>query len=102
MSANKPSSEEGWLDPADDAPEWTDEMFDVAAFSVGGKVIRPATGYLGPNGVVRGRPPLREQAKRQVTLRLDPEVIDRFRADGPGWQGRINEALRKAALLLNA
>ena len=61
-----------------------------------GKVIRPATGYLGPNGVVRGRPPLRDRAKRQVTLRLDPDVIDRFREGGPGWQGRINEALRKA------
>jgi len=34
--------------------------------------------------------------KRQVTLRIDPDVIDRFRAGGPGWQGRINAALRKA------
>jgi hypothetical protein len=56
----------------------------------------PATGYLGPNGVVRGRPPLRGAAKRQVTLRLDPDVLDRFRAVGPGLQGRINEAVRKA------
>ena len=96
MSESKPGSAPAFLDPADDAPEWTDEMFDIAEFSIGGKVIRPATGYLGPNGVVRGRPPLRGEAKRQVTLRLDPDVLDRFRADGPGWQGRINEALRKA------
>jgi len=34
-----------------------------------------------------------------VTLRLDPDVLDRFRADGPGWQGRINAALRKAVEL---
>jgi uncharacterized protein (DUF4415 family) len=47
--------------------------------------------------VVRGRPPERERAKRQVTLRLDPDVIDKFRAGGPGWQSRINAALRKAA-----
>jgi uncharacterized protein (DUF4415 family) len=46
--------------------------------------------------VVRGRPPERGVAKRQVTLRLDPDVIDRFRAEGPGWQGRMNAALRKA------
>lgn len=96
MSESKPGSAHVSLDPADDAPEWTDEMFDIAEFSIGGKVIRPATGYLGPNGVVRGRPPLRGEAKRQVTLRIDPDVLDRFRADGPGWQGRINEALRKA------
>ncbi len=79
-----------------DLPEWTDEMLDVAELAIGGKVIRPATGYLGPNGVVRGRPPIGDKAKRQVTLRLDPDVLDRFRADGPGWQGRINAALRKA------
>lgn len=35
--------------------------------------------------------------KEQVTLRLDREVLDFFQADGPGWQERINQALRKAA-----
>jgi uncharacterized protein (DUF4415 family) len=60
------------------------------------QVIRPATGTLGPNGVVRGRPPSMGRAKTQVTLRLDPDILERFRADGPGWQGRINAALRKA------
>jgi uncharacterized protein (DUF4415 family) len=31
-----------------------------------------------------------------VTLRLDPDVIDAFRKGGPGWQSRINAALRSA------
>ncbi|WBH17457.1 BrnA antitoxin family protein [Sphingomonas radiodurans] len=84
-----------WIDP-DDAPELTAELAEVAELRVGGKVVRPATGYLGPNGVVRGRPPLRDAAKRQVTLRLDPDVIEKFREGGPGWQARMNEALRKA------
>ena len=35
--------------------------------------------------------------KRLVSLRLDPDVIDHFRARGKGWQVRINAALRKAA-----
>ena len=83
------------MDP-DDAPEWTDKMFEVAAFKSGDEVIRPATGYLGPNGVVRGTPPSRAGTGEEVTLALDADVIDRFRAGGPGWQGRINEALRKA------
>lgn len=47
-------------------------------------------------GVVRGGPPQREGAKRQVTLRPDPDVIDRFRPDGPRSQARMNAALRKA------
>jgi uncharacterized protein (DUF4415 family) len=34
--------------------------------------------------------------KEQVTLRLDRDILDVFQADGPGWQDRINAALRKA------
>ncbi len=34
--------------------------------------------------------------KQQVTLRLDQDVLETFRASGAGWQGRINAALRKA------
>jgi uncharacterized protein (DUF4415 family) len=55
-------------------------------------VVRLADGTL----TRPGRPPLGVVAKRQVTLRIDPDVIDRFRAGGPGWQGRINAVLRKA------
>jgi len=36
-------------------------------------------------------------AKEQVTLRIDRDVLDFFQEDGPGWQERINAALRKAA-----
>jgi uncharacterized protein (DUF4415 family) len=36
-------------------------------------------------------------AKEQVALRIDRDVLDHFQAGGPGWQERINEALRKAA-----
>lgn len=38
-----------------------------------------------------GRPP---SGKIMVNLRLDPEVVAKFKADGPGWQARINQALR--------
>ena len=36
-------------------------------------------------------------AKETVTLRLDRDVLDFFQGQGPGWQDRINAALRKAA-----
>lgn len=42
------------------------------------------------------RGPQKAPTKQQVTLRLDQDVLDRFRATGHGWQSRINEALRKA------
>jgi uncharacterized protein (DUF4415 family) len=46
--------------------------------------------------VQRGRPKA-TVTKVSTTIRLDPEVLAAFKASGPGWQGRINEALRKAA-----
>jgi len=36
-------------------------------------------------------------AKEMVSLRIDRDVLDFFQQDGPGWQDRINAALRKAA-----
>ena len=35
--------------------------------------------------------------KELVSLRIDQDVLEHFREAGPGWQERINEALRKAA-----
>ena len=35
-------------------------------------------------------------ASEQVLVRIDRDTLDRFRATGPGWQARINEALRRA------
>jgi uncharacterized protein (DUF4415 family) len=35
--------------------------------------------------------------KEMVSLRIDRDVLDFFQDDGPGWQERINAALRKAA-----
>ena len=43
----------------------------------------------------RGRPPA-DMPKKQVTLRIDAEVLDRLRASGKGWQGRVNDVLKKA------
>ena len=79
-----------WVDP-DDAPAWTPEAFERAEIRDGDRLVRPATGTI----TKRGRPKL-DQPKKQVTLRLDQDVIDRLRADGPGWQSRINEILKKA------
>ena len=41
----------------------------------------------------RGRPPGSE--KESTTIRFDRDVLDAFRAEGPGWQTRINAALRE-------
>lgn len=73
-----------------DNPEWTEQ--DFARAKTGDDIpahIRAAF----PK--TRGRP--KGETKQLVSLRLDKEILERFRATGPGWQSRINEALRKAA-----
>ncbi len=78
-----------WQDP-DDAPVINSKIAERGEWRVDGKVVRPATGTFRR----AGRPPLGDRPKQQVTLRLDADVLERFRADGPGWQSRINAALR--------
>ncbi|HEX4298729.1 MAG TPA: BrnA antitoxin family protein [Devosia sp.] len=83
MTAKTSSTESTWVDP-DEAPELTDEWFQKADLYDGEKLIR------------RGRRPL-DNPKKAISLRVDADVLERFKAGGPGWQGRMNEALRKAA-----
>jgi uncharacterized protein (DUF4415 family) len=66
-------------------PELTDEELDRAELWIGNKFVPKKRGP--------GRPPA-EHPKEQVTLRLDADVIAHFRAGGPGWQTRVNAALR--------
>ena len=77
------------LNPEDDAPEWTDEMFAAADVYLGGKLVR------------RGRP-LGSGTKELVSLRLDKQALAAFKATGPGWQVRINETLMRSAKRLTA
>ena len=44
--------------------------------------------------VRRGRPPV-ASPKVSTTIRLSKEVLDHFKADGRGWQTRIDKALRE-------
>ncbi|WP_376097360.1 BrnA antitoxin family protein [Roseomonas sp. CCTCC AB2023176] len=45
------------------------------------------------SGAERGR--FYRPAKRQITLRLDADVVDFFEKEGPGYQTRLNAALRE-------
>ncbi len=68
----------------DDLPELTAAELDRSVLMRGGIPVK------------RGRPKA-AVTKRAVNLRLSPDVLDFFRATGPGWQTRIDQALRKAA-----
>ena len=73
-----------------DNPDWSADDFAKA---------RPASEL--PAHVLdafpRTRGPQKAPKKVPVSIRLSPEVVAHFKAGGPGWQGRIDEALRKVA-----
>ena len=72
-----------------DNPEWTARDFRRA------KPFTEMFPELARNLRVRG--PQKHPTKVAVSLRLTREVVERFKADGPGWQTRMDEALKKAA-----
>ena len=83
MQKNKSSGRKKWSD-SDDAPQLTKEFFRSANVYKGEKLLR------------RGRPPAGERPKEAIKLRISPDVLEYFRASGPGWQTRINATLERA------
>ena len=81
MSVKSKGSRHTWRDP-DDAPEITE------------KWIAEADLYRGPKLVRRGRP-AGSGKKTQTTLRISKDVLEFFRSTGPGWQTRMDNALKR-------
>ena len=72
-------------------PEWGPEELDMSD-------ARPVAETL-PDLVQRHRSARGKQktpTKTQTTIRLDTDLVDHFRADGRGWQTRLNDTLRRA------
>ena len=80
--------------PDAENPEWTAEEMRAA---------RPLLEAL-PTETVEGirryrgqRGPQKAPTKELISLRVDRDVVDAFRATGSGWQTRANDALRAYA-----
>ena len=89
MNVNKPASRRSLtsnLKQADahniapkeyeELPEITEDMLARAKLKKGGRPLSP-------------------NPRKSISLRLPPEVIERWRATGPGWQTRMAERLNK-------
>ena len=61
----------------DELPELTDDMLARAVVNKGGRPRSP-------------------NPRKLITLRLPAEVIERWRATGPGWQTRMAERLARS------
>ena len=81
MSVKSKGSRRTWRNP-DDAPEIADKWIAEADLYRGKKLVR------------RGRPAGSGQ-KTQTTLRISKDVLEFFRATGPGWQTRMDNALKR-------
>jgi len=81
------------IDTDPDAWQPTDEEWKKARPA---KEIVPdiVEAYESGNLGVRG--PQKSPTKKQITLRLDQDVIDHFKQGGKGWQSRLNEYLKKS------
>ncbi len=75
--------EDGPYDPND--ADATRAWLERADLIRNGKVVREGQ-----------RAPQKAPTKKLVSLRLSPEVIDHFKATGPGWQTRIDSTLKDA------
>ena len=63
----------------DEIPELTEEMFERAVFTKGGRPVSP-------------------DPRKLITIRLPASVIEKWRASGPGWQTRMAERLSRGPL----
>lgn len=72
-----------------DNPELTDAQFAqmVPAAEVVPELVAEA---------IRRRGMQKAPTKEMISLRLDQDVLERWRATGPGWQSRVNDVLRAA------
>jgi uncharacterized protein (DUF4415 family) len=66
----------------EEIPELDDDFFERADYYEGGKLVR------------RGRP-RSDHPKVPISIRLSEDVLARFKAGGPGWQSRIDAALKE-------
>ena len=94
MPAKSKHSAKPWTD-LDDAPTVTEADLARGTWQLDGMELQPAQGKALAQAVLRGRPKgtRKDTHKVPTTLRLDEEVLTRWRASGKGWQTRAAELL---------
>ena len=80
--------------PDEDNPEWTHEEIRTARPAL--DAIAEIFGAEAADTIRRrvGRPAKADRKVNQ-TLRLDPDVLEAYRREGPGWQAHMNAVLRQ-------
>ena len=84
MPLHPPEDEMLYGVPDEDTPELTEQT---------ARELIPAKQFFAERGLPMPGRPRAEKPKVAVSLRLDQDVVDGFKASGPGWQTRINAVL---------
>ncbi|EHK55845.1 BrnA antitoxin family protein [Allomesorhizobium alhagi] len=92
MSKKQPD----WKEAARKALANLDEISDAEDASISADALADPDNPPADDLLRRRGRPVSPNRKRAIKLRIDPDVIDRFRQSGPGWQSRMNDVLRKA------
>lgn len=80
--------------PDEDNPEWTHEEVRTARPAL--DAIAEIFSTQAAEAIRRrGGRPTKPDRKVNQTLRLDPDVLDAYKREGPGWQRHINQVLRQ-------
>ncbi len=80
----------------EDNPEWSEE--DFARSNRAQDVLPEILGHQNADYLLKkkpGRPPI-DNPKKRITVRLDADVVEWIKEQGPGYQTRINTILRNA------
>ena len=87
MNRLTPDDDDYYGTPDEDTPELTEET---------ARELIPAKQFFAQRGLPMPGRPKSEAPKVAVSLRLDQAVVDGFKADGPGWQTRMNTVLAES------
>ena len=93
MNVKSQDSPNPWVDP-DDAPELTDDFFEQGEWKIGEQPVSPHAGAAALRTALSAGGVQLQSTPQALTMRFDPEVIAAFKATGPGWQARMNDALK--------
>lgn len=77
---------------AEDAPEVTQADLARGTWRIGDRIVSAEQGRMA---VARRGRPAGTATKESTTIRFDKDVLEAFKAGGPGWQSRMNAALRE-------
>ncbi|WLI90358.1 BrnA antitoxin family protein [Massilia sp. R2A-15] len=91
MSVRSKNSSQPWVDP-DEAPELTDEFFEKGVWRIGDRVVTREEASIEDKK--RRARPAADTTKISTTIRFDADILAAFKAQGDGWQTRMNDALR--------